>query len=149
MIFDTLDKLEMYIPCLPQLRTVIDAMDHDDIYNRGRGTYSTPDSNVSYEVVRYMTTTADKQFEFHKKTSIVEIVLEGNELASTTWRELQDQAQTFDEKSDTGYFFAEPVSVFNASKGRFLVFFPGEAYKSGVSSGDIEPVKKVIFKINE
>lgn len=149
MIFDTLEKFEMYIPCLPQLRTVIDAMDHDDVYNLERGKYKTPDPDIDYEIVEFVTTSADTQFQFHKKTTVVEVVLDGNELASTTWRELKDEASAFDEKSDTGYFFAEPISVFQAAKGRFSVFFAGEAYKSGVASGENSRVKKVIFKINE
>lgn len=149
MIFDILEKLEMYIPCVPQLRTVADAMDHDDVYNLACGKYRTPDKNVEYRVVETVTSTAERPFEFHKNTTVVEIVLEGNELASTTWRELHDEASAFDEKSDTGYFFAEPISVFNATKGRFLVFLPGEPYKTGTSAGDNLPVKKVVFTINE
>lgn len=149
MIFDTLDKLEMYIPAVNGLRAVIDAMDHDDVYNLGRGKYKTPDGNVNYEICEYKTVNSDVPFEFHKNTTVVQIVLEGQELISTTWRELKDQSPVFDDKADTGFFVAEPISVFTASKGRFAVFFPGEPYKVGIASGEPDSVKKVVFKIKD
>lgn len=149
MVFDTLENMEMYIPLTAKLRTVIDAMDHDDVYNLPRGKYKTPDPDVSYEVATYTTSVADIPFEFHKKTTIVQVVLDGSELVSTTWRELKDQTQVFDDKNDTGFFVAEPISVFTACKGRFSVFFPGEPFKSGVACGNPENIRKVTFRIKE
>ncbi|MCQ2398747.1 MAG: YhcH/YjgK/YiaL family protein [Sphaerochaetaceae bacterium] len=149
MIFDTLEKLEMYIPVLPKLRAVIDAMDHDDIYSKPRGKYTTPDDSVTYEVSEYLTVAADRPFEFHKKHTYVEIVLSGQELMSTTWRELKDQAQVFDAKTDTGYFTAEPVTVLQAAQGRFAVFFSGEPFKTACAAGEVLPVKKVVFIIDD
>jgi len=149
MIFDTLENLEMYIPVLPQLKTIAEAMDHDNVYELEKGKYKTPDSKVSYEVLEYVSSSSDKPFEFHKNTTIVEIVLSGCELMSTTWRELKDQAEVFDKKTDTGIFPCEPVSVLQATQGRFAVFFAGEPYKTGISYADNVPVKKVIFRVDE
>lgn len=149
MIFDTLENLEMYIPVLPQIKTVAEAMDHDNIYDIGCGKYKTPDENVTYEVSEYLTAESDKPFVFHKKTTVVEIVLSGSELMSTTWRELKDGAPAFDKKTDTGIFAAEPITVLQAAQGRFAVFFAGEPYKSGIANGNSAMVKKVVFCIDE
>lgn len=147
MIFDILGKLEMYIPSLPKLRTVIDAMDHDDVYDKDKGKYSTPDPDVTYEISTYTPSSSEKPFVFHKRHTTVEIVLSGSELLSTTWRELKNEALAYDEKTDTGVFTAEPLSVFHGAQGRFAVFFAGEPYKSGVSDGSSAPVKKITFRI--
>ena len=149
MIFDSLDQLEMYIPILPALRVVADVMDHDNVYDKECGTYSTYDDNVSYVVSEYRTSVGGKQFEFHKNHSIVQIVLSGQELMSTTWRELKGQCDNFNSSSDIGFTDAEPISVFQAMQGRFAVFFPGELYKTGVALGESATVKKVCFKICE
>lgn len=146
MIFDTLDQLEMYIPLLPALRVVADVMDHDDVYEKEPGTYSTYDKKVSYTVMEYRTSQS-RQFEFHKDHTSVQIVLKGQELMSTTWRELKRQCENFNSTSDVGFLDAEPISVLQATQGRFAVFFPGEPYKSGVSYGEPAVVKKVIFKV--
>jgi len=149
MIFDTLENLEMYIPVLPQLKAIAGAMDHDNIYDLGPGKYKTPDEKVTYEVCEYTSSKSDKPFVFHKNTTVVEIVLSGVELMSTTWRELKDQADVYDKKTDTGVFPCEPVTVLQASQGRFAVFFAGEPYKSGISYAEPVSVKKVIFKVDE
>ncbi|MFC2821559.1 MAG: YhcH/YjgK/YiaL family protein [Sphaerochaeta sp.] len=149
MVFDTLDQLEMYIPILPALRVVADVMDHDDLYEMSCGRYRTPDSKVTYTISEYMTSTSDKPFEYHKSHSDVMIVLSGQEMLSTSWRELKSQSESYDAKADTGFFQAEPISAFQATQGRFAVFFPGEPHKSGVAMGEHSPVKKVVFKIED
>lgn len=147
MVFDTLDQLEMYIPVVPKLRLIADIMDHDDLYEKECGSYTTKDPDVTYTISQYMTTSGGKQFEFHKDHTDVQIVLKGQELMSTTWRELKNQCETFDAKGDVGFFQAEPTTVLQATQGRFAVFFPGEPHKSGISAGEVSPVKKVVFKV--
>lgn len=149
MIFDSLDQLELYVPVLPALRVVASVMDHDDVYEKECGTYCTYDEKVSYVVSEYRTSAGGKQFEFHKKHTCVQIVLKGQELMSTTWRELKNQCENFNNSSDIGFTDAEPISVLQATQGRFAVFFPGELHKTGVSFGEPSLVKKVCFRIED
>ena len=149
MVFDTLDQLEMYIPLLPAIRVVADTMDHDELYDKAPGRYSTRDPKVTYTIYEYMTSATDKPFEYHREHSDVMIVLSGQELMSTSWRELKNQSQAFDAKADVGFFQAEPVSVLQAAQGRFAIFFPGEPHKSGIAAGEPSLVKKVVFKIED
>lgn len=149
MVFDTLDQLEMYIPLLPAIRVVADTMDHDELYDKAPGKYSTRDPKVTYTIYEYMTSPADKPFEYHREHSDVMIVLSGQELMSTSWRELKNQSQAFDSKADVGFFQADPVTVLQAAQGRFAIFFPGEPHKSGIAAGEPSLVKKVVFKIED
>ncbi len=149
MIFDTLENLEMYSPLVDKIKVVADTMDHDDVYDKAPGKYTTRDPKVSYTVYSYVTSSADKPFEFHKKHTDVIIVLSGQELMSSSWRELQRNCNSFDEVNDTGFFVGEPISVLQAAQGRFSVFFPGEPHKSGVALGEPSLVKKVVFKIED
>ena len=149
MVFDTLDQLEMYIPVLPAIRLIADIMDHDDLYDMAPGSYKTKDPKVTYKIFEYMTSSADRPFEYHKDHSDLMVVLSGQELLSTSWRELKNQSISYDQKTDAGFFNAEPISVLQASQGRFAIFFPGEPHKSGVASGEPSLVKKVVFKIED
>ena len=149
MVFDTLDQLEMYIPLLPAIRVVADTMDHDELYDKAPGKYSTRDPKVTYTIYEYMASATDKPFEYHREHSDVMIVLSGQELMSTSWRELKNQSQAFDAKADVGFFQADPVTVLQAAQGRFAIFFPGEPHKSGIAAGEPSLVKKVVFKIED
>ncbi len=149
MVFDTLDQLEMYIPILPAIRVIADTMDHDELYDKAPGKYQTRDPKVTYTISEYLTSAADKPFEYHKSHSDVMIVLSGQELQSTSWRELKNQSTSYDEKADVGFFQAEPISVLQAAQGRFSIFFPGEPHKSGIAMGEPSAVKKVVFKVED
>ena len=149
MVFDTLSQLEMYIPLLPAIRLIADIMDHDDLYEKAPGSYKTKDPKVTYKILEYMTSDAERPFEYHKEHSDLMVLLKGQELMSTSWRELKTQSLSYDEKLDTGFFNAEPISVLQATQGRFAIFFPGEPHKSGVASGEPCLVKKVVFKVED
>lgn len=148
MIFDTLSNLELYAPVVPQLKTIAEAMDHDNVYELAKGHYTTPDSNVTYNIVEYYSAVSKEPFQFHKNQTIVQIVLSGSELFSTTWRELAKQPDNYNKNADTGFFEGEPISVLKAEQGRFAVFLPGEPYKCS-SSQDGIGIKKIIFTIKE
>ena len=149
MIFDTLENLETYAGTVPQLRTVAQAMDHDSVYDLPCGHYTTPDQDVSYDVIEYTTNTSGGHFEYHKHHTYVEIVLSGQELMSTTWRELKDSEGRYNARTDTGFFTSEPLCAVQAAQGRFALFLPGEPFCTGVSAGDIRTVRKAVFTIKE
>lgn len=149
MIFDSLSQLEMYIPLLPEIRLIVDILDHDNLYDMPCGTRTTRDKRVTYTITEGPTTTTDRPFEYHKHHTDVIIILHGQELLSTSWRELQIQAESFDTATDTGFFVAEPLSVLQAAQGRFAIFFPGEPHKSNIAIGEPSIVKKVLFQIEE
>ena len=149
MVFDTLDQLEMYIPVLPSIRLIADIMDHDDLYELPCGTYKTKDEKVSYTVSEYLTSASDRPFEYHTDCSILMIVLKGQELLSTSWREMKKESLSFDKEKGLGFVQGEPISVLQATQGRFAIFFPGEPFKGGVAMGESSIVKKVVFKVEE
>ena len=149
MIFDTLDQLEAYIPVLPALRTVADTMDHDELYDKAPGKYSTKDPDITYTISEYLTSSSDRPFEYHKDHTVVVIILSGQELLSTSWRELKKQSLSYDREADIGFLEGEPISVLQAAQGRFAVFFPGEPCKGGVAAGEPSPVKKAVFRIKD
>ena len=149
MIFDTLSNLELYIPVIPKLKVVADAMDHDEVYDLKPGHYTTPDKDVSYDVIEYNTSISEKPFVFHKRHSIVEIVLSGKELISTSWRELASSAEGYNKDTDECFFNGEPLCAIQGAQGRFTAFLPGEPYKSGTAEVVSDFVKKVIFTISE
>jgi len=147
MLFDTLDNLELYQPLLPLLQTVIEVMDKGDVYTMKDGSYATDNPNVRYSIGSYMTSSEGKRYEIHKKATDVQIMLEGEELMSVTWREAVKDATPYDEAKDIHFCDGDPLLVMHAAVGRFCVFFPGEPHKPGVPVVNPMACRKVVFKL--
>ncbi len=147
MIFDVLDKLEFYSDMVKELKEVGRVLDWN-IYDNKEGSYTTDDPKVTYEIVSYDTTDEEVFFEINKKYITVEILLEGSELTSYSHRDLVNQIESYDSKTDKAFVKGEVVGVVNLVPGRFVLYFPDEPHKSKVNAYEKNHVKKIIFKID-
>ncbi|MFA6891785.1 MAG: YhcH/YjgK/YiaL family protein [Sphaerochaetaceae bacterium] len=148
MLFDTLDNLELYLSILPELQTVIEVMDKGEVYEMKNGSYSTKNQEVSYNIVSYLSGGQDDRYEAHRKTTDLEILLEGEELMSLTWREAVKDATPYDAVKDVCFCDGDPLVVVHAAVGRFCVFFPGEPHRTGVPVVNPLQCRKVVFRIH-
>ena len=87
MLFDSLDNLELYYPEVPRMQTVVEIMDKGDVYDMEPGSYQTKDPKVRYIISEYETDSKEKPYEIHRRATDVQIMLEGEELMSVSWRE--------------------------------------------------------------
>ena len=150
MVFDTLSNLELYLKLVPEIKTIIEVMDRGDIYRDKPGDYTTPDKDITYLITEFETSGQIKPFICHKHTTVIEIVLEGQDLMSLAWRENQNFQLKYDEKSDFMAVDGDPIAAFTAATGRFAIFFPGEPYRNGISvEKENQKVKRVVFKIKD
>ncbi len=148
MIFDSLDNLELYLPLIPRMRSVIDVMDRGEVYEMECGSYQSKDPHVRYLISSYETESKEKPYEVHHKATDVEIMLKGEELMSVSWREaVKDADAPYDKDGDVQHTTGEPLIVWHAAPGRFALFLPGEPHKGGVAIGLPSKVKKITFKI--
>lgn len=148
MIVDALDNLELYFPEVPKLQVVTEVMDKGDVYDKPDGSYQTKDPKVRYLISSYETSSGEKPYEIHRRSTDVLVILQGTELVSETWREAAKDADApYDKEADVQYTTGEPVCVCKAGEGRFFVFLPGEPYRTGVSIGLPAKNKRVLFKI--
>ena len=121
IVFDTLSQLESYEGVFPEIRTIIDVMDRSLPYEEGDGKHKTPEeSNVSYIIDTFLT--SSKGFESDlEDCSVMEIVLEGDEIV------------------------AIDGSVFRMQPGRFLLYSASRSVKRGLSYSLPEHTKAVRF----
>lgn len=148
VIFDSIDNLEVYYPQVPLMRIVVEVMDRGDVYDQEPGAYQTRDPKVRYIISSYETTSKDVPFEIHRRSTDVQILLEGEELMSASWREAgKDAIDAYDKAEDVQHTTGEPLAVWHAAVGRFALFLPGEPHKTGVAIGLPRTNKKVVFRI--
>lgn len=122
MVFDTLAELESYEGAFPAIRTIIDVMDRSLPYEEGAGTYTPPEnSSVSYIIDDFLSSSKGFVAEIHQGRTVMEIVLEGDEIIQVEG------------------------SVFRMQPGRFLIYSGSSPVKRGLSYTLPAPVKAVRF----
>ncbi len=111
LIYDVLDKLENYSSVVPHMERVIDVMDHSKPYEDDCGEYScSNDGTVKYLVTAHLSSSGGFWGENFLDRTILEIVLEGDEIVSIDG------------------------SVFRLTEGRFLVYDGKATIKRGIAS---------------
>ncbi len=147
MIFDTLENLKKYSALIPSIQTVLAVLDGEDLLHKAKGAYVTEDKNCRYNIAEYITSARDKHFEIHKKELDLQIMLSGCEVMTTASPNLCSKAGPYDESGDCSLVDGKTLSIMTVNVDSFVIFFPGEPHKPGLSDGMEKSVKKVIFKI--
>lgn len=110
IVFDTLDELESYQGVFPKIGVITGVMDRSLPYGEGPGRYTVPeDSSVVYIIDENLSSDKGFEAERHEGKTLMEIVLEGDELVSADG------------------------SVFRMEPGRFLIYSGDAAVKRGVA----------------
>ena len=122
IVFDVLDQLETYSSIIPHMDDVIAVMDHSKPYDDDPGVYKCREKGeTEYRVSVHLSSEGGFPGENYPSHTVVEIVLEGEEMVS-----LED-------------------SVFKLSPGRFLSYSGDAAIKRGVMCSTPVAFKSVRF----
>jgi YhcH/YjgK/YiaL family protein len=88
------------------------------------------------------------RFEAHKKYIDIQYVISGKEVMNiaplTTVKEV---LTPYDETKDIEFMTVSQVVNFNATPGKFFIFFPGDAHRPGLKDGENSQVRKVVVKV--
>lgn len=122
-LFDTLGRLESYLPILPRLEHVITVMDRALPYDNPDGSYKCPEcDDVSYAVHSALSSDKGIPFEVEAGSHALIVALDGQEVVSSL----------------------DASSVFVMCEGRFVVLGPG-SWKRAVAVSLPEAFRDVIF----
>jgi YhcH/YjgK/YiaL family protein len=144
MIYDTLSNLCLYCPLVPQIQTIVTLLKQENLEDLEAGEYSLPTGKSYYTVSDSNASLEQSRFEMHRESTSVCIVLEGNANVVLTWRE-HAKGLPYNVARDLVVLEGDPTGVVNATKGHFIIFFPGEPFKIGNTTENEKKVKKVIF----
>lgn len=100
-----------------------------------------------YAVVDVYETKApeEKPWESHKQYADIHFVVKGQELIGYSLYHQVKVLQEYDPKTDSSLFEGQG-DYFPLREGSFVVFWPGELHKPGISS-NLAEVKKVVVKV--
>ena len=147
MIFDVIERLELYAPIIPELRDVAREIERKDFISREDGTYYT-ENGVRYFLQSFLSDPDKEMYEVHEKFIDVQIVLSGREMLKATTYEAK-LPENFRKENDFGSKKEDKPEIgMVLTPGRFALLLPGEPHLPGLSMSETpENVRKAVFKI--
>ena len=146
MIFDSIERLDLYSGAVPALLEVKEELMRRDFSSLPAGEYRTEKSGILIQVQEYETA-LDKQFEVHGRFIDVHIVIRGSE-SYEVMRCLDKLPESFESDKDIGFFDGEKEGSVTLTDGVFVLSFPYEPHKPRVSAtGNNDKVRKLVVKI--
>lgn len=127
---------------------IIDGTDFSKIDD---GKYYIEDDDFFYFLITYETKGSDEKpsAEVHKNYIDFHYILYGEELigySDTDGRRLI--TKDYDSSKDVEFLdYISDENYFVLKKGMFVVFYPYEIHRSGLSNNTISSIRKVVFKI--
>lgn len=144
MIFTNLKEILTYKNVIPYFSEINEIL-KKDLLSYTPGHYPI-NERLSFNIAEYQTVT-DKQFECHRKTIDLQIILQGSERLELGSNLMQ--FDNYDEDEDCSVADGIAISFIFASIKDCIIFYPNEPHKPGLTNLKQSDVKKIIFKIKE
>lgn len=147
MIIDKLENASRYFmlhPSLEQAFDFIESMEDDDFFTGKREIVGDHlyCSGISGETKGF----DENIWEAHERYLDIHYVLEGKERVFFADPEEVKVKEAYNEEKDLTVYEGEGKE-YHIPAGGFVIFFPSEIHKTMVSSGQPEPVKKLVIKL--
>ncbi len=144
MIFDEIQNLKKYKNLIPHFNS-IEKIVNTNLTNLKEGSYQVQDG-LRYIVSKY-TSQKDKPFEVHYDEIDLQIIIEGEEKMEIGKPILE--IQKYDKETDCALSSGYTTASLKAATNTFVIFYPNEYHKPGITYSDEKLIKKIIFKIKK
>lgn len=121
-----------------------------DLLNLPPGKYPIDNDKLFALVSEYSPRVKEEvRFEAHRKYIDIQHVVKGEELMGVAPLSKAKPTTPFDDQKDIGFFDLpeEDCKYYETGQGRYFVFFPDDAHRPGISTGERSEVKKVVVKL--
>ena len=89
----------------------------------------------------------DALYESHKKYIDIQYVIEGEEIIGLTTLDKVTVKEPYNEGNDIAFYDFEGGDYLKATPENFFLFFPEDAHRPSITTGDSILVKKIVVKI--
>ncbi len=112
------------------------------------GRHELEGENLYANIEEYVTKNEeDTKYEAHKKYADIQYLITGEEKIGVVPLERTTITDLYNSEIDASFSIASIDNFRIAAPGRFFVFFPNDAHRPGVKSGENQKVKKVVVKV--
>ncbi len=152
MIFDSISNIEKYKGVSERLYTALKALKEKDFADAEVGRHVIFGDEIFANVLEFETTTAEKDYEAHKKYIDVFYVVKGEAKVLLTQKSLCEVTEDYSEERDVERLKGNALSeaILRSQDETFLVCFPEDVHKPGVfvsENAGSKLIKKVVVKI--
>ena len=111
--------------------------------------YDIEGDNLYASVSEYLTKNEeDAQFEAHRKYIDIQHVINGSEQMSITpLSEMKEVLVAYDPAKDVEFMTVNKTVSWEATPGKFYIFFPSDIHRPSVKIGENKKVRKVVVKV--
>lgn len=146
MIKDTLKRAETYYGISANLKTGFEWIKNNDLKNMPDGRYEISDR--IYANLQSYVTKDDAPYEAHRDYIDIQYMISGEELSGVTDYSNCSIKEEYNKEKDIEFLNNKTSEEFyKISEGEFFVFFPHDAHKPALKTGENKTVKKVIVKV--
>lgn len=147
MIIDRLDKRHLYAH-IPGLADVLEEIARLDATAEA-GTHLKIEAIGHVSVAEFTSLDPQQQtrFEAHRKYADIHVVLAGKERIDIASLEALQPVTDFDTESDIGFHEGSATATVVLEPGWFVVCFPHDAHRPGISVDGPSPVRKAVGKL--
>ncbi len=119
-----------------------------DLKNMGKGRYELDGYDLFASIDEYTTKDEkDARYESHCLYADIQYVISGEERIGIVPLEKTVVTIPYDGEKDICFLDSETDLLHKADPSRYFIFFPNDAHKPCVRSGNNAPVRKVIIKV--
>lgn len=149
MIFDTLKNIKNYKGISVNLDKAIDSIIKEEYLTAPAGITNIDGEEVFFNVQENIIpkNVEDTFFEIHKKYIDIQLIIDGEEKFGYVALEDTTAKNEFNPEKDFQALNGNIELTYTMKAGRFILFFPEEPHMPSLKSGDIEKIKKVVYKI--
>jgi YhcH/YjgK/YiaL family protein len=90
---------------------------------------------------------SDAFYESHKKYTDIQYIIEGEEVIGLTALDKLKIKEPYNEENDIAFYDFDGGDYLKASPEKFFLFFPEDAHRPSITTGDSILVKKIVVKI--
>lgn len=145
MIYGNINYPNLYDFLAEKFLLCLDFIKQNDLASMELKTYELDGDKVFCTLQEYETVPAEtKQFEAHKNYIDVHYIVEGKESIEVGFT---DDMKAGEYKPDIMFLDGEGKGSVILEEGDFLICFPEDAHKPGVSVKDASKMRKALFKV--
>lgn len=146
MIYDKISNINLYKSLNKDIYNGLKILSELDKTNVNVGTVDV-NENIRYHINEFETSFNDKDFEAHKQNIDIFYILSGCENIKITSYDKCTITKEYNEEVDAQMFKGEETCSVNLYEGMFLICFPDDIHKPGMSVSENCKIKKIVMKI--
>lgn len=148
MIYDLINNSDLYLAINPNLKSAFDFLRKNDLFALEIGRHDIDGDNSFALVSEYKSKDESAgRWEAHKNYLDIQLVLKGKEkFGFSNLKEMTKVIAEYSVEKDI-MFFEGSGNFLELTAGYFVIVFPGDSHKPGITTDEETEIRKIVVKV--